>query len=357
MIFHVLGIGTSVPERSLAQGEIADLVARVTGSEGEDRRRLDALFRRAGVRRRGSVLLGEGFPGADGGPMPGTAARMEAYRRHATDLAAAAGRRALADSAVDATEITHLVTASCTGFSAPGVDCALVDVLGLRRGVQRTHVGFMGCHAAFNALRVGAAFATADPSARVLVCCLELSSLHLRDATDPSALVSASLFADGAGAVVGAGGPAEGGPAEGGAAWRLRATGSHLVPGTEGGMTWRIRDDGFAMSLSPEVPQMIAEAVRGWLPAWLAGHGFGVGDVGSWAVHPGGPRILSAVENALDLPREAMRASREVLAEHGNMSSATVIFVLERLRASAAPRPCVALGFGPGLTCEAMLLP
>jgi predicted naringenin-chalcone synthase len=120
-------------------------------------------------------------------------------------------------------------------------------------------------------------------------------------------------------------------------------------------MTWRIGDRGFEMYLSPSVPGVIKEHLRPWLEAWLAQQGVSIESVGSWAVHPGGPRILSAVEEALGLPRSATAMSREILATFGNMSSPTVLFIIERLQAAGCPRPCVALGFGPGLTAEAAL--
>jgi predicted naringenin-chalcone synthase len=272
---------------------------------------------------------------------------MRRYERHAPALAAAAARDALAEAGLDPREVTHLVTASCTGFSAPGVDCALVDVLGLPRSVLRTHVGFMGCHGGLNALRVADAFAGADAAARVLVAAVEISSVHLRAARDPSSLVSASLFADGAGAIVGAAGD---GP------FRVAATGSLIPRDTATAMGWRIGDRGFEMDLDPEVPGLVEAHARPWLAEWLGGRGLAPEDVGSFAVHPGGPRILDAVERSLGLDRAALRVSRDVLAEHGNMSSATFFFVLERLRSAGAPRPVLGLGFGPGLTIEAALL-
>jgi predicted naringenin-chalcone synthase len=163
-------------------------------------------------------------------------------------------------------------------------------------------------------------------------------------------MVANALFADGAAAVVAA--PAAAAPA---GAWCAAATGSCLVPDSAKAMTWTVGDHGFEMTLARQVPGLIATHVRPWLEAWLAREGVALAEVGSWAVHPGGPRILDAVEEGLSLPRQATAVSRAVLAEHGNMSSPTVLFVLGRLRAAGAPRPCVALGFGPGLMAEAVL--
>lgn len=140
-----------------------------------------------------------------------------------------------------------------------------------------------------------------------------------------------------------------------GSGWSIAATGSCLIPDSEVEMGWTVGDHGFEMTLSRRVPGLIAGAVRPWLDGWLADKGMSLADVGSWAVHPGGPKILAAVEEGLGLPADALAASRGVFADHGNMSSPTVLFVVDRLRRADAPRPCVALGFGPGLVAEAVL--
>ena len=185
----------------------------------------------------------------------------------------------------------------------------------------------------------------------MLLCAVELCSLHMRYGWDPDRVVANALFADGAAAVVAA-------SLLGGArnAWNVKATGSCLIPDSSNAMSWDIGDHGFEMSLSPRVPDLIAEHLRPWIEQWLARQGLSLRSVGSWAIHPGGPRILSAAEKALELPPDATEVSREVLAECGNMSSPTVLFILERLRNRNALRPCIALAFGPGLVVEAVLL-
>jgi len=240
---------------------------------------------------------------------------------------------------------------SCTGFVAPGVDSELIRGLELSPTIERTHVGFMGCHGAFNGLRVARGLAGAEPDARVLVCAVELCSLHFRYSWDPGKMVGNALFADGAAAVVGMNGANA--PRE---SWRTTASGSFLFPDSTDAMTWTIGEHGFEMTLSARVPELIGEQLRPWLDDWLGKHNLARHKIGSWAIHPGGPRILSAVEKALDLPADATAVSRDVLKSCGNLSSATVIFLLDGLRSRQANRPCVALGFGPGLTAEAMLL-
>jgi predicted naringenin-chalcone synthase len=208
----------------------------------------------------------------------------------------------------------------------------------------------MGCHGALNGLRVARGFIESDPCARVLLCAVELCSLHYHYGWDPDRLVANALFADGAAAVVGGW---DNDPSDD--CWRIRATGSCLVPDSEHAMRWRIGDNGFIMSLSASVPEIIGERLRPWMESWLKGNGLSIADVRSWAVHPGGPRILGSVSRALGLPRGATEVSKEILRDHGNMSSPTILFILDRLRRHNAPRPCVALGFGPGLVAEATL--
>ncbi|MFI5403528.1 MAG: type III polyketide synthase [Planctomycetota bacterium] len=353
MSLSIEGVGTALPALSLPQEKSAAWSQQAAWGNGR-RRLIPAVFLRTGIRNRHSVVLEgdpvrqEFFPPArdasDGGPT--TRERMERYAREAPALALRAARAALADAAPEAPSITHLVTVSCSGFSAPGFDVALIKDLGLPPTVSRTHVGFMGCHGALNGLRVARAFVESDPKCRVLLCAVEMCSLHYDYRTETARILANALFADGAAALVA-------GPGAGG--WQLVASGAALLPGSEDQMTWSIGDHGFEMGLSPRVPATIKEHLRPWLAGWLAAQGLDLPAVRSWAIHPGGPAILGVVEEALGLEPEATRDSRAVLEEYGNMSSPTVLFVIDRLRRRDAPRPCVALGFGPGLAAEAAL--
>lgn len=351
------------------QAEAAELLVALLHGPGRERA-VRALYARSGIRKRHSVLLR-----TDEGPLrerqalyapalsegdrgPTTARRMAAFEAEAPPLAEGAARRALDDAGLRAAEVTHLVTVSCTGFFSPGVDAVLIQRLGLRSTVERTHVGFMGCHGAVNGLRVADALAAAHPDARVLLCSVELCSLHLAYDWDPQALVANALFADGAAAVVGLGESVEAGRAAARPAppWRVAATGTLLFPDSRDAMSWRIGDHGFRMTLSPSVPALIEGHVADWMRGWLAGNGLHQDDVRTWAVHPGGPRVLGAFGAGMGLARDAFAPSREVLAEHGNMSSATLLFILQRLRDAGARGPVVAVAFGPGLVAEAALL-
>ncbi len=298
-----------------------------------------------GTRESGSIFLPQGA----GHPGPTTGQRMEHYARLAPPLALRAAEDALAGAGVPAASLSHLITVSCTGFLAPGLDRVLIEGLPLRRTVQRTHVGYMGCHGALNGLRVASAFAATG--ATVLLCAVELCSLHYHYGLEPQKLVANAIFSDGAAAVVGV--PAA--RAEPGA-WRVLASGSCLVPDSAEAMTWTIGDHGFEMTLARHVPALVHRHLRPWLEGWLLENGMALAEVGSWAVHPGGPKVLDAVEQGLNLPADALAVSREVFRSHGNMSSPTILFILQRLRQRGAARPCVALGFGPGLMVEVALL-
>jgi predicted naringenin-chalcone synthase len=265
-------------------------------------------------------------------------------------------RAALEQAQLAPERITHLVTVSCTGFHAPGVDLALMAALPLRPSVARTHLGFMGCHAALNGLRVAASFTGADPEACVLLCAVELCSLHLQYGWEAERIVANALFADGAAALVASGAAPAAALESAPGLRRWIASGSFLVPASAEAMSWAIEDHGFVMGLSPQVPDLIGAHLRHWLEGWLADHHLTLESIGCWAVHPGGPRILSAVTETLELDPALIEPSRSVLRDCGNMSSPTLLFILERLRRSGAPGPCLAMAFGPGLCVEVALL-
>jgi predicted naringenin-chalcone synthase len=321
------------------------------------------LYRRTEIQRRGSVLLkhketsiSNFFPSptSDHDRGPSTAERMACYERFAKELSTSSCRQTLDNSGINPESITHLITVSCTGFAAPGFDINLVKELGLPPTVYRTHIGFMGCHGTMNALRVAQGFIANDQKAHVLLCATEVCSIHFQYGREPGDVVANSLFADGAASLIMKQSVSRT-PAQSAATYTDSF--SYIVPNSETAMTWRIENNGFSMTLSAEVPLLIEEHLQRLLKDWLGKHNLTVDQIGSWAVHPGGPRILSAVEHSLGLPSDALVASRDILAEYGNMSSPTVLFIIQRLLAKQKSRfPCVVLAFGPGLTIEAALL-
>lgn len=361
MSFTFLGQGTALPEYSIDVDEAVQYAQRYFCTTEDERRKLAVLYKMTNVKRRHSVLLNgptcpeNGHrtvfpePSGNGDPGPSIGARMELYERHSTRLAVRAAREAETESGEPPEAFTHLITVSCSGFAAPGVDVAIIKELDLRPTIQRTHVGFMGCHGALNGLRVARAFTETDPDACVLLTAVELCSIHYHYGWHPDRIVANALFADGAASVVGRRGDSADG------AWRIADTGSVLIPDSVDAMSWRIGDNGFNMGLSARVPELIASHLRPWIESWLGKNDLAVEDVQTWAVHPGGPRILTSVSKALGLANGALEVSKETLRDYGNMSSPTILFILRRLRREGAPRPCVALGFGPGLVAEAVL--
>ena len=352
------GIGTAVPTQQLSQAEAVEVAHRINAESPEQVRLMSRIYQKTKVLSRGSVLLeNDGVDGTTkerlsfyGSESPGTAERMQVFDAHAGGLALEAAAKALKDADISSGAITHLVTVSCTGFQSPGVDLFLMDKLELAPSVQRTHIGFMGCHGAMNGLRVAHAFAEMDPNAVVLLCAVELCSLHMAYGWHPEKVVANALFADGAAAVVASANPS---PAH--QSLVLRRSGSMVIPDSADLMHWNIGDHGFAMGLSPRVPETVGAALLPWLRDWLADQAIDLEAVTSWAIHPGGPRILSTCAEVLSLGPNLLLDSRAVLQEHGNMSSATILFILERLRRRSTAGPCLALAFGPGLSTEVAL--
>jgi predicted naringenin-chalcone synthase len=273
------------------------------------------------------------------GNFPNTAQRMKLFEQTAPLLMRKAVDR-LALNEKDRSGITHVLVTCCTGLYAPGLDFEIVDHLGLAPGVERTMVGFMGCYAAINALKLARHIVRSDPNAGVLMVNLELCTLHFQETQDLEQVLSFLVFADGAAASL---------ITAGEQGFALDSFKAVMVPETKGLITWKIRELGFDMLLSGQVPGELGRALHeGELMAERDG-------IDLWAVHPGGRSILDAVEKGLDLPADALAASRDVLSRYGNMSSATVMFVLERMMQLAQPgqRGC-AMSFGPGLTAETM---
>ncbi len=269
-----------------------------------------------------------------------TGARMRVYEERAGDLAF----RAAVDLEDDLEGITHLVVVSCTGFAAPGLDLELIDRLALSRRIERTSIGFMGCYAAINALRLARHVVRSEPDARVLIVSLELCTLHLQETADLEQVLSFLIFADGAAAALVT------------AEQRGLALGrSTTVLAREAAdqITWRIGGTGFDMKLAGGVSAVIAACLPGQLRELLIGAPAEA--IEHWAVHPGGRSILDAVARALALPPDRLAFSRDVLRRYGNMSSATVLFVLKEMLASRVCGPGCAIAFGPGLAIESLM--
>ncbi|MBB4152570.1 putative naringenin-chalcone synthase [Sphingomonas jinjuensis] len=307
--------------------------------ETRQRPLFERMAARSGIERRWSVLpdplAADGFYATG---MPGTAARMAIYADAAPTLALAAIER-LGD---DARGITHLVVASCTGFVAPGIDQIIAARLGLDPGVERILIGFMGCYAAVAAMRTARHIVRSEADARVLVVTVELSTLHLQETADVEPLLAMLQFGDGAAAAIVSAEPR---------GIEIGAPFAAALPASAELIRWTITDRGFAMHLDGAVPRHIGDALSD--PAMVERIAGGRDPAALvWAVHAGGRSILEAVERALGLPGDALDRSRAVLRRAGNMSSATLMFVLADLLAARETRDGVAIAFGPGLAAE-----
>lgn len=354
----IAGIGTAVPKHKIEQAASLEIMRGLIESNRQIERKSNAIYEHSGVEYRHSVILDQS-EGEYGQRQtffqveePSTRERMQRYEHEAVEIARRACEVAIGESATQPGQITHLINVSCTGFFAPGPDIQLIEELGLSPEIARTNVGFMGCHGLFNGLRVAKAYTDADPDAVVLVSAVELCSLHHQYEWTNDKMVANALFADGAAAVVCR---AAQKTADHERAMRLVGNGSTVFAGSQGAMSWKIADHGFEMTLSPETPKLIEQNLRPWLERWLGGHGLRLDEIGSWAVHPGGPRILQAMAEGVSMPIERLAESYAILKSYGNMSSPTIAFIIDQLRQKQAPMPLVAVGFGPGLVAEAAL--
>jgi alpha-pyrone synthase len=273
------------------------------------------------------------------GSFPSTAQRMKLFERFAPALAAKALDR-LGPNEKERKRIRHVIVTCCTGLYAPGLDFSVIDHLGLEPSTERTMIGFMGCYAAINGLTQARHIVRSEPRESVLMVNLELCSLHLNETQNLEEVLSFLIFGDGCAASLISSEPV---------GLEIDGFRAMQLDGTREFITWRVGDLGFDMMLSGRVPREIAKELRAQAESLQPR------DVDLWAVHPGGRSVLDAVQDGLGLCPEALRASRRVLSEFGNMSSASVMFVLHELMGKAQPgqRGC-AISFGPGITAEAM---
>ena len=356
-------MGTAVPTHRFDQSRIADFMVRAMKLDSSDERRLRALYRSTRIKQRYSVLPDYGleigdftfYPNtADLEPFPTVQQRMLAYRQYAVGLAEIALRNCLSDSFIKPDEITHLITVSCTGMYAPGPDIELIGRLGLRSSVHRLAVNFMGCYGAFNGLKAASALVKADPDAKVLVVCVELCTLHFQKKNEEDHWLANALFADGAAAVL-----MEGQVPENGTAMEIVEFVCEVMPDGKDDMAWHISDFGFEMKLTSRVPDILKTGLLAVLERLTHAAGIQPDDVSLYAIHPGGRRILEVVEQVLDLTHEDNAAAYDTLRDYGNMSSATILFVLKKLwelNRQSSEAYIFASAFGPGLTAETALL-
>jgi alpha-pyrone synthase len=341
-------IATAVPDHDV-HSKFADYAPNFL-SEERHRVLLQRMATRAEIDHRWSFL--KPHPDALGldadgfyrrGAFPSTQTRMRFYEQHAFTLA----KRALdqLNFMEQKDDITHLIITTCTGFYAPGIDLQVVEHYGLNPSVERTIVGFMGCYAGINALKLARHIVRSEPAAKVAILNLELCTIHLQETDNLEQVLSFLIFADGCSASIVSAKPA---------GIELQSFYSTIMPNSANQITWHIGGLGFDMVLLGQVPLTVAKGLPKNVGAILGGRRSG--DMEHWAVHPGGRTILDAVQSSIGLPTTALRQSRDVLRRYGNMSSATVMFVLkEMLQPGTKAGHGCAMAFGPGLTVESML--
>lgn len=360
MAAYIHHIETVVPKFAYQQTDIAQTMKANFGESRKEQKLIGRIYAHSGIETRHSVLrdlTGQQnqslFFTKDDMLEPSTKVRNDLYAKQARELFVCAAHNAIARAPkLNEFDITHVITVSCTGFFAPGPDYFVLKDLGLDASVQRYHVGFMGCYAAFPALKMAQAFCEADENAVVLVICVELCTLHLQAKSDTDSLIAASVFADGGAAAI----VSAKAPQEGSAALKCNAFRSALVPEGESEMAWTIGDTGFDMTLSTYVPRLLETNLSSVVQPLLKENDLSQKDINHWAIHPGGRAILDKVSTGLDLSEQDLGASRGVLRNYGNMSSATILFVLKEILETAKSKDQVyAAAFGPGLSIESGL--
>jgi len=359
----ITSIGTANPENKFDQSTIADFMVRAMQLNDDDARKLRALFRMSGIETRYSVITDYGkvngydfYANSDDlEPFPSTARRLSLYKQHALSLSLLSVNKCLSRlQNFDRKSITHLMVVSCTGMYAPGLDIDLVKALGLATHTQRLGINFMGCYAAFNALKQADIICQPDAKAKVLIVCTELCSIHFQKLYKEDNVLANALFADGSASLL-----VESTPRKG---LNLKPVSFYcdLAPDGEQDMAWTVGDLGFEMRLSAYVPDVIQKGIKSLTHSLLDQISHSFSDISYYAIHPGGKKILEVIERELMLTSEQNKAAYDVLRKYGNMSSPTVLFVLEEvcrgLNGVDEGKKILSFAFGPGLTLESMVL-
>jgi alpha-pyrone synthase len=361
---YLHAIGTSVPTPVL-QTDIARFMTRALELSPAQQRQLQALYRSTGIHQRHSVI--EDYSQSSEAytffsstqnlePFPTVSRRMELYRQHVLPLSLKAIGHCLHSlPQVQPKDITHLITISCTGMYAPGLDVALIESLGLSAQVQRMSIHFMGCYAALTGLRLAQSLCQSAARVRILLVAVELCTLHFQKKNTPDNLLANALFSDGAAALL-----IENQAPQQGIALSVEHFHTEVMLTGQGDMAWKIGDFGFEMLLSSYVPDVIESGIKKLTDRVFESLPYCLEDMSYFAMHPGGKRILEVLEKELSISKEDNRFAYQVLRDFGNMSSPTVLFVFqklwEQLKTEDHEKKLLSFAFGPGLTLEALVL-
>jgi predicted naringenin-chalcone synthase len=359
MSVYIQNIDCRVPKTCYSQSAIMERMKRLLAPSIRTNRYINSIYQGSDIDQRYSCISNpdDFFRISDTGEIsnPTTKMRNDLFTAEARKLFVDVARSTIGNCPnADFRDITHLVTVSCTGFFNPGPDYAIIEGLNLNKNVQRYNIGFMGCHAAFPALRLANSICRAEPGATVLVVSVELCTLHIQLKDDLDSILGGALFADGgAGAIISAKKPASGQ-----CVLELRNFESTLIPDSCNEMAWMIGDTGFEMTLSQYIPKIIQSNIRDIIEPILERQDTTIADIDHWAVHPGGKAILDRIEESLGIEGKC-EISRAILRQFGNMSSATILFVLKQLLENTNTdrnESVLAVAFGPGLTIELAML-
>lgn len=357
----ITAIGTANPANRYSQEDLAQFMCDHLTLDSKEYKKIKVLYRATGIQHRYSVLddykkkLGTftfyaNEPGLS--PFPSTQKRMSIYKEKALPLAISAITNCLGNNH-PFSEFTHLITVSCTGMYAPGLDVDLVKALNLAPDIRRNSLNFMGCYAAMNAIGMAKEICDNNERSKVLIVSVELCSLHLQKEQTEDNLLAHSLFADGAAALVVSGKQTQNVPG-----LQVIHTASQLYINGQSDMAWQIGDFGFQMALTTYVPKIIEAGIKQLTSKMLNQIDQSLSDIDAYAIHPGGKKILEAIENQLNITKAQNRAAYEVLKNYGNMSSPTVLFVLKNVWEDLKSQPdkkILSFAFGPGLTLEGLL--
>ena len=358
---YIQQIETKNPPVSYKQQTIRDRMKHFIADDRRTQAIIHKIYKESGIDKRHSVIQDYTeepseyllFHPNDGILNPTTGQRNAIYQKQAGPMFVDIARCLLNKSRYKPEDITHVITVSCTGFFAPGPDFEIVESLGLSPHTQRFHLGFMGCYAAFPALRMAHSFCQSQPDARVLVVSVELCTLHFQASKNIDHLIGAAVFADGGAGAIIANEKPDDTPSLG-----MRTFANSITDGGKKDMAWTIGDHGFEMVLSTYVPDIIESNLDRVMTPLLAKANIGAEDIDYWGLHPGGRAIVDKVQSNLELTDSQVEASRYVLANYGNMSSATIFFVLKQLLENPevdSDSTILGLAFGPGLTIESGL--
>lgn len=358
---YITHIGTAIPNYEIPQKQAADFMVNALKLDDYAARRLRAVYRATRIQKRYSVLSDyQQYPNTsfyaqtpELEPFPTTAQRMQVYEKNAYKLGVAAVKNALPGN-FDLESITHLITVSCTGMYAPGLDIDLIRELGLNQQVHRMAINFMGCYASFNGLKTAQAICLAFPTAKVLLVGVELCSLHFQKKLNDDQLLANAIFADGAAAALIQAEP------KNVVNLKLEQFFCDLITEGANDMAWRIGDFGFEMRLSSYIPKLLASNLHSIIDEASKSFKTPLSAIDQYAIHPGGRAILDGIAQALHISGEGLKHSYQTLADYGNMSSVTILFVLKQLMLESADtqkeQKVLSMAFGPGLTLEAALM-